>query len=361
MNILFATAQPHLPQMLGGLQHSSRELALRLKARGHNVAFLCALMPGGYTGIRGRIMIKLSGKKAALDQGQGVPIYRAWFPWEAVDEVAKKMQADVVVVLARQPVKMAKAAQQAGVPLLMMLQDVEKADHGGNFEDLGKIQCVANSQFTADFYKEHYGVSPGVIHPIIDAEKYRTPTTRENVTFINPQPVKGLDIALAAAKACPDIPFSFVEGWPLKPDERRALMKELAQYPNVTFHPPTKNMREIYGKCKILLAPSRWSEAYGRVASEPQFSGIPVIASNRGGLPEAVGPGGILLDPDGPQEAWNEAIRALWENEQRYQELSEAAKKHAARPALIPSHQTDLWEQAIKSAAPQDTKKGSSQ
>ena len=36
---------------------------------------------------------------------------------------------------------------------------------------------------------------------------------------------------------------------------------------------------------------------FGRIAVEPQFSGIPVVASDRGGLPEAVGPGGVLIDP----------------------------------------------------------------
>jgi glycosyltransferase involved in cell wall biosynthesis len=33
--------------------------------------------------------------------------------------------------------------------------------------------------------------------------------------------------------------------------------------------------------------PSRWNEAFGRVVLEANYLGIPVITSNRGGLPEA--------------------------------------------------------------------------
>ncbi len=63
-------------------------------------------------------------------------------------------------------------------------------------------------------------------------------------------------------------------------------------------------MKQVYRSAKLILMPSMWEEAWGRVATEAQFSGIPVIASNRGGLPESVGPGGVLLDPDGPLEPW---------------------------------------------------------
>jgi len=48
-------------------------------------------------------------------------------------------------------------------------------------------------------------------------------------------------------------------------------------------------MRAAYGRSRLLLAPSRWVESWGRVASEAQISGLPVIATKSGGLPEAVG------------------------------------------------------------------------
>jgi glycosyltransferase involved in cell wall biosynthesis len=39
---------------------------------------------------------------------------------------------------------------------------------------------------------------------------------------------------------------------------------------------------------KITVVPSIWEEPFGRVALESIFSGVPVVASNKGGLPEIV-------------------------------------------------------------------------
>jgi glycosyltransferase involved in cell wall biosynthesis len=234
-----------------------------------------------------------------------------------------------------------------------MLLDVSFENHGGDFASLGKnVPCVANSQFTAARYQQAFGVEPLIIPPLIDGKKkYGTETTRKNVTFINPISLKGLEVAMAIARECPDIPFSFVEGWYIWKDERRELKKKLAAVPNITLHPSVQDMRKVYSKCKILLAPSICEEAYGRVATEAQFSGIPVVASNRGGLPEAVGQGGVLLDPEGDIQEWVNTVRKLWNDEAYYAELSAAAQAHADRPALQWEVQSSLWEKIIEEAS----------
>jgi len=106
-------------------------------------------------------------------------------------------------------------------------------------------------------------------------------------------------------------------------------------------------MREVYKKCKILLAPSIFEECYGRIATEAQVSGIPVIASNRGGLPESVGPGGLLLDPAGPIDDWVSAVRRLWFDHRYYAELSAAALAHANRPDNRVSSKIETWERIL--------------
>jgi glycosyltransferase involved in cell wall biosynthesis len=135
------------------------------------------------------------------------------------------------------------------------------------------------------------------------------------------------------------------------------LIKKLSLVPHVTLHPPQKDMRKVYGRCKILLAPSTCEEAYGRVATEAQFSGIPVIASNRGGLPEAVGPGGILLGPEEVDE-WVKHVRRLWRDKAYYASLSKAALDYAARPALTWEMQADLWEKSFEDAVCQPVMRG---
>jgi glycosyltransferase involved in cell wall biosynthesis len=343
--------------MYGGLQTDTDQLCQALMQRGHEVGVLCGIADPFLTGwklhVRKRIDEKLYGFKALRDCGLGYPIWRAWFPWEAVKYVAKQQMPDVIIVLSVYAVRMALAAKQTKIPILMRLLDVEFHQHGGRFEDLHNIPCIANSLFTAVKYRDAYGVNPSVTYPFICAQRYKTESARETVTFINPTPAKGLDIALGVARLCPNIPFSFVESWPLCVEVRQQLNQMLPTLPNITFMPPQSDMRKVYGKCKLLLAPSRWNEAYGRVATEAQISGMPVVASARGGLPEAVGAGSILLDPDQPVADWAAAVRKLWENIQYYTELSAAAVTHAQRREIGFDYQMEAWERAMLAARAQ--------
>ena len=95
-------------------------------------------------------------------------------------------------------------------------------------------------------------------------------------------------------------------------------------------------MRKVYRQAKLLLAPSQCLETWGRVATEAHFSGIPVLASNSGGLPEAVGPGGICLPPDAPVACWIGAFSEIWDNPARYLQLSQAALEYSRRPEIAP-------------------------
>ena len=351
MKILFVTAHKYLPQVYAGLQTSTDELCKGLLARGHRVCVLAGFMPEGWFGLTSRLKMRLRSlftrDKVARDTGLGYPVWRSWSPWDNVAYVARKEKPDLIVVMATEVVRMASAAKLTKVPILIQLMDVEFKYHGGCFVELGDIACIANSVFTADKYHKAYGIESVVIYPFIAPEKYKTPTTRENVTFINPVTVKGRDLAIEIARRCPEIPFSFIEGWPQSPKERDTLLYKISALSNVSLSAVQKDMRNVYGKCKILLAPSLWEEAYGRVATEAQFSGIPVVASNRGGLPEAVGPGGVVIDPDGPVEEWVSVIRDVWQNEDRYQELSAAATAYAHRPEMTYAFLLDSMEQCF--------------
>ena len=68
-------------------------------------------------------------------------------------------------------------------------------------------------------------------------------------------------------------------------------------------------------------------------------------------MPEAVGPGGVLLDPGAPIEDWVNTVRKLWDDKKYYAGLSAAALAYGQRPEMNPAHQLDAYEKALLAAA----------
>ena len=342
MRILLGSAHPYLPELIGGAQTSTHQLALAFQQRGHEVAVLAGLLGQGLFGLRQRLRLKLKLQGHAwVRDSLEYPVYRAWQAHEVAGEVAAAFGADVVMFQSGLPVKMAEAMAQTGIPTVIYLRNVESDDLGGRIDDLERVSFVANSLFTQSQFKRMFDITSSVIYPMVDPYKYRTVSSRQNVTFINPHPHKGVDIALDIAACCPDIPFVFIKTWSLSADQESYLRGRVAQLSNVTVLPSTTDMKSIYGKARIVLAPSRWEEAFGRIAAEAHLSGIPVVGSDRGGLPEAIGPGGIIVRADAPIENWVDAVRRLWTDADLYKEKSEAAACYSSRPEMDAGAQVD--------------------
>ncbi len=117
-------------------------------------------------------------------------------------------------------------------------------------------------------------------------------------------------------------------------DERNAyrakLLDGLKDLEQSSFlgHVPHSKIAEIFRDHDVAFVLTRLNEPFGLVSLEAMASGCAVIASNRGGLPEACGSAGILVDPD-TQEEVNQALRKLytdktWLNEQKKRGLERA-------------------------------------
>jgi alpha-1,3-rhamnosyl/mannosyltransferase len=80
---------------------------------------------------------------------------------------------------------------------------------------------------------------------------------------------------------------------------------------------PAATLARLYQEAQAVVCPSLW-EGFGLAALEAMACGAPVVAANRGGLPEVVGDAGLLVDPtrvDALREAMytlatQEALRA---------------------------------------------------
>ena len=287
---------------------------------------------------------------AAMDRLLGYETWRTWDPAKALVDLSKKVSPDVIVVMGGAVVPVVQAAKVTGVPTVVQVHDIEYYWHKGDFSEVGDLPVVANSEFTAKSYETDFGVKAEVVYPFMPFDGYRVESSRKYVTFINPIFRKGLILASQIASLCPELEFEFVGNLP--PEQEISESGWNGELPkNVKLTGFTNDMREIYGRSKVLLVPSQWNETYGRVINEAQVSGIPALVSNRGGIPEAVADGGIILEADAPPEDWATALKNMCSDSELYKGLSNKAKLSVERDCLKKEVQmkqhVDLLAQAI--------------
>lgn len=336
MRVLITLAERYFPQQGGGSQSSARELLSMFRRHELTAAVACQVQRKTKFGLGSSLRMMMSGRPCDDSMFEGQRVIRLPRPGQHIKHAIAAFNPDVVLVQAMAAMPVAHAVSQMGVPLVVYWRDVELSRMEGVPTGLN-ARYIANSAFTADFYRSRFGVDSVVIPPLILRERYvASHPTREAVVFIGTVPEKGLEVALQTAASCPGIPFLFVESWIVGPVERAATIARIQKLPNVTFVPHQSNMASVYARARFMLVPSRWEEAWGRVASEAGFNSIPSIGSNIGGLPEAIGPGGILVEPDAPAADWAAHVRRLWGDARLYKSLSIQAGEYAHREQLDP-------------------------
>jgi glycosyltransferase involved in cell wall biosynthesis len=145
---------------------------------------------------------------------------------------------------------------------------------------------VAIGRHMAEYIERALGRDAVVIHPpIYGAGPFQNYANFEAglITMINPCAVKGLPIFLEIASRMPLAEFGVVPGWGTTGDDRRAL----GRLPNVRVLPNARHIDEVLARTRVLLMPSLWYEGFGLIVMESMLRGIPVVASDSGGLVEA--------------------------------------------------------------------------
>ncbi len=119
-------------------------------------------------------------------------------------------------------------------------------------------------------------------------------------------------------------------------DGDQAYMSELKEYLKekgleelVIFHGKVTQDELIayYDHSQIMLVPSLWQEPFGLVVVEAMARGLPVIASDVGGLSEIITheQNGLLVEA-GDERAWSQAISQLIQDQDKRQRLGEVAR-----------------------------------
>lgn len=155
--------------------------------------------------------------------------------------------------------------------------------------------------------------------------------------------VKGVDVLIRAAAEEPTWEVVVAGDGP-----EASRLEALAETGGVraTFHGSIAHnqLPEHYRRLDVLVVPSQpspgWLEQFCRVAVEGMASGLPIVASASGALPEVVGDAGLLVPP-GDAPALAQALRALADDPAERQRLGRIGRERAARfswPAVAAAH-----------------------
>jgi glycosyltransferase involved in cell wall biosynthesis len=143
---------------------------------------------------------------------------------------------------------------------------------------------------------------------------------------------KGIDLLLRSlAQIEGGWHLEIVGGGPQE-DHLRALVSELGLADKVHFRGqvPSLEMPAHYQKLDILVIPSRtlpnWKEQFGRVIVEAMASGVAVIGSDSGAIPDVIGDAGLVFREDDAEDL-RDKLRSLINDAGLRQSLAEKGRQ----------------------------------
>jgi glycosyltransferase involved in cell wall biosynthesis len=293
MKILLAESMSYFG--LGGAAKACRGLIEGFAQRGHSCAVVSiesrqemdarGFKPGGAKGVREfeRGNIKIFAAESGQEQ------------WRPMREALRTFDADWTLINEHGVMLLISALEKHASRTVVIAQSIithlptepAKAVEDQIRAVLRKAAGIITiSDYMRDYIQRWSGLDSTVIHfPSFGDGPYTHFHNFDSgyVTMVNPCVYKGISIFLSLAEKLPHVKFAAVEFWGTSTEDRAALER----LPNVTLLQPSPNLDDIFAQTKILLMPSLWGEAFGYIVVDAMLRGVPVVASNVGGLPEA--------------------------------------------------------------------------
>ena len=255
-------------------------------------------------------------------------------------------------------------ARRRGVPVVFAIHNFAYTEPWA-FPDVD--YCLVASEFACRYYRDSLGLD---CHAVILPGRLGSRSGREPRPAVchvrQSVPEKGVyafaRIAHELGRRRPDIPLLVVES---RGTQRNlaACGLDLAAAGNIQIMAHTTDPRQFWGLTRIALMPSLWWENQPLVAIEAMINGIPVIGSDRGGIPETLGDGRISLPlperltpvtrivPTAEEvEPWVEAIIRLWDDRDS---TTSRARGFAGSPALASRPATAALRGVFRNVRPQ--------
>lgn len=357
----------------GGTNRSNRSLCEELAARRHAVQVVVPALPTPSPITHRQFLQELRSEGIKVESGETVDVFRMnGVEVHAVREssqlrayLVKQLQQfkpDWVLVSSEDPSQNLLGASLKTCPgrVVYLAHTPQMFPFGPASLHPGKMRAelighsaaiITISHFVADYIKRWTDLDAFVNHPphygsgpFPDLSCYDS----GYVLLMNACGVKGLPIFLDLARALPDVKFAALAGYGTTSQDRAAL----SLLPNVTLLKNEKNLDDIFRQTRVLLMPTLWVEGFGMAVVDAMLRGIPVLASNFGGLVEAKLGTDYLL-PVNPIEhfadkleenrlplplipaqnitPWQDALEGLLSDRALYERQADAARAAATR------------------------------
>lgn len=233
-----------------------------------------------------------------------------------------------------------------------LLRTYSRREAGRMLDGVAAIVCVSESlaERTRTAVPRRLADRVRVVPNGVDCERFAPathgtgPTSRLQdaplrVVFVGRMVVeKGPDVLIRAAERLgrSDLEYvlvgsqGFARDAPLSSYERELRRLASASGAGIRFEPfvDRSTLPALLRSADLLVVPSRWDEPSGLTATEGLATGLPVIVSRVGGLPDVIGPAGVLVEPDDPA-ALAEAIAWLADDPEARRRMSQHARAHA--------------------------------
>lgn len=369
MRILLAQNSRYFPAHGGG-DKSNRLLMEALAVRGHSCAVAARISRFGAQE-HGQFLSELAarGVRPEADENGAVVFHRARVEVHTVtnqpglrkyfSDLIAARRPDVIIASTDDPAQMllepalrsqARVIYLARATLALPFGPDCAFPSAANTDTLRRAAAVVGvSRYVADYIRRWSGIEAAHV-PISLLEPGPYPPLgrfeNEFVTMVNPCAVKGISIFLALAARLPGVRFAAVPLWGTNARDIEAL----ARHTNIKLLPPVDSIGELWARTRVLVVPSLWAEARSRIVVEAMLHGVPVIAGNVGGIPEAKLGVDYLLPvraiekyqervddqmvpvaevPEQDIGPWHDALQRLLSNRGHYEHLSHASRKAA--------------------------------
>jgi len=347
---------PVPPTKGGAIERWIRDAATRLAARGHEVHVMSRDHGDGRAnetidGVRYHYV----AVPPVIDRGVAAVMLRGLWHYEGARRVLASVKPDIVHHHSR-PAGL--WLSKGGAPAAKHVISLHSMDYGWAFGYARWDRRLFNRGFAAasrvlgvsNFIRDHAAQAyPAVrskaktVYNGVDGNLFTpegAPTDPPILYVGRVDPRKGVHVLVDAfeqviSKQRPNTRLRIVgphSYWDAQPSPYyQALVERCSGNPRIELRGPTFNDTElaaIYRDSACTVVPSTFPEALGLTSLEAQASGVPVVVSNAGGLPETVdaGKSGLIFE-NGNAAQLGEAVLSIIGHAERRRAMGSAARE----------------------------------